>query len=107
MKYKTILDVAKEDSESLVVLDNLKSFYQFVYDRQKVWHNRFVLKRPQGEWTDNEILRRSKYTNVFRELDRGTLWWDRNINLSIKDTTEKGDCLADLCVQVAQQSRNF
>ena len=41
-----------------------------------IWHRRFVLKRPQEEWTDDPILQKYKFTNVYRELDRGTqfLW---------------------------------
>ena len=86
MKYSTILPVDKDKS---LVKKNLESFYQFIYKRQKVWYNRFVLKLPQDQWTKNKILSKSKYTNVYRELDRGTLWWFQHVykrDKSIEET---------------------
>lgn len=46
-------------------------FFEFIYDRQVIWHKRFVLKEPPP-WTDDRILSRYIFTNVFRELDKGT-----------------------------------
>jgi hypothetical protein len=50
----------------------VKSFWEFAYERQAIWHRRTVegLAFP---WTDDEILRNYHFTNVHRELDRGTI----------------------------------
>ncbi len=59
-------------------MTDLISFYEFIYDRQNVWHNRFVLNRP-APWTDDAILRDFRFCNVYRELDGGTLAITRHI----------------------------
>lgn len=46
-------------------------FYRFLYNRQAVWYNRFVLSQPRP-WTEDYILHANKFTNIYRELDRGT-----------------------------------
>ena len=70
MKYKTEYEPSTEE----YVPKRLRSFYTFIYARQLVYHNRFVLQLPREEWTTNEIFKTTKYTNVYRELDRGTIW---------------------------------
>lgn len=46
-------------------------FWQFVHERQTIWHRRNILGefRP---WTSDPVLERNFFTNVFRELDPGT-----------------------------------
>lgn len=56
------------------VQKNLDLFFRFMYDRHLIWYKRFVLKEPPP-WTNNKILRDNKFTNIYRELDRGTLWY--------------------------------
>lgn len=53
-------------AEFIPTLDNL---FEFVYDRQLIWHNRFVLRMPKP-WTDNPLLQQYRFTNVYRELDK-------------------------------------
>lgn len=84
MKYKTILE--EYDEDVTFVPENLEAFYRFLYARQEVWYNRFVAKLPQDQWTTDEILQKSRYTNVIRQLDRGTLWWFENV---YEDITRK------------------
>lgn len=50
---------------------NLNIFWDFLVKRQTIWHNRFVDKSPPP-WTEDPILQRNKFTNVYRELDPGT-----------------------------------
>jgi len=52
---------------------NFEDFWVFVYERQMIWYKRFILKQP-WPWTMDKILRKYKFTNVYRELDVGTLW---------------------------------
>jgi len=58
--------------------DHLKLFWTFVCERQTIWHRRFVLKQPPP-WTKDPILRDYKFTNVYRELDHGTIWYRKNV----------------------------
>lgn len=53
---------------------NLDAFYKFMYERHMIYVKRFVRKEPPP-WTDNPILRDYKFTNVYRELDYGTIWY--------------------------------
>lgn len=53
---------------------NLDLFFRFMYERHLIWYKRFILKEPPP-WTNNKILRDNKFTNVYRELDRGTIWY--------------------------------
>lgn len=47
-------------------------FFEFIYDRQLIWHKRNVLKQPRP-WTDDPILDKYKFCNVYRELDKCTI----------------------------------
>jgi hypothetical protein len=58
--------------------DTLDDFWRFVCERQDIWHRRFVLKELPP-WTEDEILSKYKFTNVYRELDKGTLFIVDNI----------------------------
>ena len=53
--------------------DMLKKFWWFLKERQAIWHNRFVLKKSPP-WTEDPVLRAYKFCNVYRELDRGTIY---------------------------------
>jgi len=52
---------------------NFFDFWRFIYERQMIYHRRFELKLPPP-WTEDEWLRDYKFTNIYRELDRGTIW---------------------------------
>jgi len=54
--------------------ENIELFFNFIAERQLVWERRFIDKLPREKWTDNEILKVTKYTNTYRQLDRGSLW---------------------------------
>lgn len=57
---------------------NIDAFFRFMHTRHMIWYRRFVLKK-QRPWTMNKWLRDYKFTNIYRELDRGTLWYLQNI----------------------------
>lgn len=59
-------------SENNPTQQNINAFFEFVYDRQSVWHKRTFLQQP-APWTDDEILQNFRFCNVYRELDGGTL----------------------------------
>jgi hypothetical protein len=62
-------------AELEVCQESLDQFFKFMYDRHMVWVRRFKEKLSEEKWTDDLILKTYKYTNVYRELDRGTLWY--------------------------------
>jgi hypothetical protein len=61
-------------NEEDVNIKNLKMFFKFITERQLIWKRRFLDKLPREQWTKNDILKVTKYTNTYRQLDRGSLW---------------------------------
>jgi hypothetical protein len=57
-----------------VIQSHLNEFYRFMYERHSIWYRRFVLRTPPP-WTKDPILRDHRFTNVYRELDRGTIYY--------------------------------
>ncbi len=51
----------------------VRSFWNFVFKRHEIWYKRFTLKQ-KPPWTRDKILRDNQFCNVYRELDRGTIW---------------------------------
>lgn len=44
-------------------------FFRTMFERQEVWNKRFLLNQS-APWTEDEILKDYKFTNVYRELDK-------------------------------------
>src|SRR5688500_13499948 len=57
---------------------NLTTFWDLVAERQRVWHRRFVLGE-KWPWTSDKILQEFSFTNVYRQLDPGTIYLVNNI----------------------------
>lgn len=53
---------------------NIDLFFNFMHKRHRMWHRRFVKHLPRERWTKDKILSATKYTNIYRQLDRGSLW---------------------------------
>lgn len=56
--------------------ENLQRFFCFVNERHSIY-----LRRASGEswpWTQDKILRKYKFCNIFRELDTVTVWIREN-----------------------------
>jgi len=74
----------KLPDESLdVCKNNLHLFFETMYERQMIWKRRF-LDNQERPWTQNKIFQESKFTNVYRELDRNSQWQIKNIILDDK-----------------------
>lgn len=58
--------------------ESLDLFWRFIAERQRVWYRRVVEGRP-APWTDDDILQKYRFTNVYRELDPGTQYVIQNI----------------------------
>lgn len=62
---------------------HLRLFFETMYERQMIWYKRFI-KKQDRPWTENKIFQESKFTNVYRELDRNSQWQIKNILLDDK-----------------------
>ncbi len=62
----------------IVNQENLQLFWYFACERQNIYWNRFVLKKP-APWTFDPVLSAFKFTNCYRQLDRTTIWYHQNI----------------------------
>lgn len=61
------------------------AFFAFARERHSIH-----LRRRAGQpwpWTDDHVLRKYSFTNVFRELDKTTVWW-RAVSDTIRDKPE-------------------
>lgn len=79
--YSWHKDLPNEDLE--VYEPHLKLFFETMYERQMIWKRRFLENKPMP-WTKNKIFQSSKFTNVYRELDRNSQWQIKNILLDDK-----------------------
>ncbi len=50
-----------------------EEFFKFIYKRQLIWYKRFVLHEKQP-WTEDDVLGKYKIINVYRELDKCTIY---------------------------------
>ena len=68
-------------------------FFEWMDERHRIWIRRD--RNDPAPWTDDPILRDRKFTNVFRELDRGTL--------ALRTMTEayQEECAGDLLFNIA------
>lgn len=57
---------------------NTRLFFETMYDRHMIWKKRFIDGLPKP-WTDDKIFQTSKFTNVYRELDKNSQWQIKNI----------------------------
>lgn len=58
-------------------------FFQFLKERHTIY-----VRRKEGRpypWTDDPVLRHGRFCNVFRELDRVTIWVRKNIREPFAD----------------------
>jgi hypothetical protein len=57
--------------------DAYKTFWYWINERHMIYIRRFEQGKPKP-WTEDPVLQNYKFTNVFRELDRGTIWLREN-----------------------------
>lgn len=60
--------MSKNDLE----LASVSDFFYWINERHRIYVNRFVHKKDKP-WTEDKIFREYKFTNVFRQLDSGTI----------------------------------
>lgn len=71
-------DVAVAKAGNNTVDEMTFRFFRFVAEREEIRYRRFELKQPPP-WTEDPILAAYKFTNIYREYDRGTLCSIRNV----------------------------
>ena len=64
-----------------------RDFWRFVFKRHDIWYRRFTL-RQKFPWTRDKILRNNTFCNVYRELDKGTIWTIQNL-LPVKNRRQR------------------
>jgi len=85
------LNIDKEKVKSAKPTLNEKNFIEhhtYIFERHKIWVKKEVKKLP-SPWTDDEIFKKYKFTNVRRELDRESLWLINNISKNANLTLEE------------------
>lgn len=55
------------------IIPSEQQFFTFIYKRQLIWHKRFILKQ-KPPWTQDKVLQTFKFINMYRELDRCTIY---------------------------------
>lgn len=66
---------------------NMRLYWYWIAERMNIWYNRVVLEKP-APWTDDKILREGKFTNVIRDLDKGTIVYLNEILKKIDEPCE-------------------
>lgn len=51
---------------------NYNLFFKTMFDRHKIWQNRFILNKDREQWTTDQLFKVYKFTNVYRQLDRSS-----------------------------------
>lgn len=62
-------------------------FFAFARERHAI-HLRRADGLPRSQWTRDPILQQYRFTNVFRELDRTTVWFRENVRDPLRDRPE-------------------
>ena len=68
--------------------DRIEDFWKFIQERHKMYIKYKVKGFPKDTLTNDYILHKYKFTNVFRELDTGTIWQRENIREPYADHHE-------------------
>ena len=74
----------REDHQYKGLTMNPTPFFQFAKERHKIYLRRHAEHLPPP-WTEDPILHKYRFTNVYRELDNVTLWFAKNARHSYED----------------------
>ena len=58
--------------------------HSYMTERHEIYKRKEIEKLPQDEWTENEVFKNYRFTNVRRELDRESVWLIDNISKNDK-----------------------
>jgi hypothetical protein len=68
------------------VAANQRDFFAYARERHLIYLRRRA--RDPWPWTDDPILRTYRFTNIFRELDRTTQWFAKNVREPLRGVPE-------------------
>jgi len=74
-KHKSLLILTKKTKPKLSIAYN--TYWKFAAERQNIFFNRF--NNENYPWTDDEILGKYKFTNVYRATDRVSQYLIKNV----------------------------
>ena len=63
--------------------DNVDKFFNFLNERHLIYLRK--TRKEEFPWTTDPILQRYKFTNVFRENDRTTVWFREHVRENMRD----------------------
>lgn len=78
---------APDPAQVKVNWTNMRLYWYWIAERMTIWYKRTVLKEPPP-WTADPILQENKFTNVFRDLDRGTVVYIKEILRKLDEPCE-------------------
>ncbi|AAT69495.1 gp19 [Alphaproteobacteria phage PhiJL001] len=64
-------------------MKRLSEFFAFARERHQIYRRRS--EGIEGPWTTDPILQDYRFTNVFRELDKTTVWFRENVREPLRD----------------------
>ena len=67
--------------------EELDTYFYWIHERESIRINKEVLGHTPP-WTDDEVLQKYKFCQVFREDDRTTRWFREHIREPLKDSTD-------------------
>lgn len=73
-------------------------FFEYIYERQLVWHNRYIKRMPRP-WSTDPVLNEFKFTEVYRENDRTTKYIIKRV-IENPDLSDKQKVFAILLFRV-------
>ena len=69
----------KEPNDKVIInWTNMKIYWYWISERMNIWYKRTILREPQP-WTNDPIFQEGKFTNAVRDLDKGTIYYIKNI----------------------------
>lgn len=78
----------KQPSDSVVIdQEYFDRYWNFITERMNIYWKRVVLGQP-APWTNDEILRDYKFTNILRDMDRLSIYVRNNILSKIDEPCE-------------------
>lgn len=77
-RYSSVSDICAIDATTRPNEESMRIFWQYIYQRQVIWQKRSRDDPPP--WSDDIILQRHQFTNVYRELDAGTAYLKANLH---------------------------
>lgn len=54
--------------------------HSYIFERHKIYKRKEIYHLPQDEWTDDEVFKQYRFTNVRRELDRESKWLIKHVS---------------------------